>query len=160
MTRAAPTDGSATAWGAGAGKEASPTPPARAATRPAARRTATAARARPWRTTTHQGQQGYTIGLPKGWKYTSSDEAGDRFTGPNGQKLLIGWTTTPKDDPVADWKAQEGYMVRPQYKRIRIVPVEYRGWKTADWEFTYVDGGVSTAPWTGAPSSTTAWGTG
>ncbi|MEV5154513.1 serine/threonine-protein kinase [Streptomyces werraensis] len=93
--------------------------------------------------TTHRGQQGYSIGLPAGWKFTSSDEAGDRFTGPNGQKLLIGWTSTPKDDPVADWKNQERFMVRPQYKRIRIAAVEYRGWKTADWEFTYVDGGVT-----------------
>ncbi|CAL9443644.1 serine/threonine-protein kinase [Streptomyces werraensis] len=93
--------------------------------------------------TTYRGQQGYSIGLPAGWKFTSSDEAGDRFTGPNGQKLLIGWTSTPKDDPVADWKNQERFMVRPQYKRIRIAAVEYRGWKTADWEFTYVDGGVT-----------------
>ncbi len=92
--------------------------------------------------TTHRGQQGYSIGLPAGWKFKSSD-AGDRFTGPNGQKLLIGWTTTPKDDPVADWTNQERAMVRPQYKRIRIAAVEYRGWKTADWEFTYVDGGVT-----------------
>ncbi|MFI1957665.1 serine/threonine-protein kinase [Streptomyces althioticus] len=93
--------------------------------------------------TTYRGKQGYSIGLPAGWKFKSSDAAGDRFTGPDGQKLLIGWTTTPKDDPVADWKNQERFMVRPQYKRIRIASVEYRGWKTADWEFTYVDGGVT-----------------
>ncbi|WP_228915615.1 serine/threonine-protein kinase [Streptomyces sp. DH20] len=92
---------------------------------------------------TYRGQQGYSIGLPAGWTYKSSGDAGDRFTGPNGQKLLIGWTTTPKDDPVADWTNQERFMVRSQYKRIRIVAVEYRGWKTADWEFTYVDGGVT-----------------
>ncbi|SBT95260.1 serine/threonine protein kinase [Streptomyces sp. DI166] len=91
---------------------------------------------------THKSSQGYSIGLPKGWKYQSSDLAGDRFTGPDGQKLLIGWTTTPKDDPVADWKNQEGSMVRPQYQRIRIEKVDYRGWNTADWEFTYVDGGT------------------
>ncbi|MFD7301761.1 protein kinase [Streptomyces pharetrae] len=91
---------------------------------------------------THQGAQGYSIGLPKGWKYQSSDAAGDRFTGPDGQKLLIGWTTTPKNDPVADWKNQERYMVRSQYDRIRIEKVGYRGWNTADWEFTYVDGGT------------------
>ncbi|MFD5710506.1 protein kinase [Streptomyces pharetrae] len=91
---------------------------------------------------THQGAQGYSIGLPKGWKYQSSDAAGDRFTGPDGQKLLIGWTTTPKSDPVADWKNQERYMVRSQYDRIRIEKVGYRGWNTADWEFTYVDGGT------------------
>ncbi|GAA4952582.1 hypothetical protein GCM10023238_18690 [Streptomyces heliomycini] len=67
----------------------------------------------------------------------------DRFTGPDGQKLLIGWTTTPKDDPVADWKNQERAMVRAQYQRIRIEAVEYRGWSTADWEFTYVESGTT-----------------
>ncbi|MEV5316328.1 serine/threonine-protein kinase [Streptomyces sp. NPDC052687] len=91
---------------------------------------------------THRGGQGYSIGLPEGWKYRSSDVAGDRFTGPDGQKLLIGWTSAPKDDPVADWKNQERYMVRAQYDRIRIEQVDYRGWNTADWEFTYVDGGT------------------
>ncbi|GGR00260.1 serine/threonine-protein kinase [Streptomyces aurantiogriseus] len=93
--------------------------------------------------TTHTGGQGYSIGLPTGWKYQSSDAAGDRFTGPDGQKLLVAWTTTPKDDPVADWKNQERSMVRSQYKRIRIEKVEYRGWNTADWEFTYVESGTA-----------------
>ncbi|MDQ0992545.1 serine/threonine-protein kinase [Streptomyces sp. V3I7] len=88
---------------------------------------------------THKGGQGYSIGLPKGWKFQSSSAAGDRFTGPDGQKLLVAWTSTPKGDPVADWKNQERYMVRSQYKRIRIEKVDYRGWNTADWEFTYTD---------------------
>ncbi|MFJ4559194.1 serine/threonine-protein kinase [Streptomyces massasporeus] len=91
---------------------------------------------------THQGDQGYSIGLPKGWKYQSTAAAGDRFTGPDGQKLLVAWTSTPKGDPVADWKNQERYMVRAQYKKIRIEKVDYRGWNTADWEFTYMDGGT------------------
>jgi hypothetical protein len=91
---------------------------------------------------TYEGGQGFKIGLPKGWKYQSTDDAGARFTGPDGQKLLVGWTTTPKSDPVADWKNQEGYMVRSQYKRVRIEKVDYRGWNTADWEFTYQDGGT------------------
>ncbi|MFJ7176971.1 serine/threonine-protein kinase [Streptomyces massasporeus] len=91
---------------------------------------------------THQGKQGYSIGLPKGWKYQTTAAAGDRFTGPDGQKLLVAWTSTPKGDPVADWKNQERYMVRAQYKKIRIEKVDYRGWNTADWEFTYTDGGT------------------
>ncbi|MEU9150781.1 protein kinase [Streptomyces sp. NPDC048417] len=91
---------------------------------------------------TYHGDQGYSIGLPKGWKFQTGSSAGDRFTGPDGQKLLIAWTTTPKDDPVADWKNQERYMVRSQYQKIRIAAVSYRGWNTADWEFTYVDGGT------------------
>ncbi|WP_326754325.1 protein kinase [Streptomyces hirsutus] len=91
---------------------------------------------------TYEGNQGYTIGLPEGWKYESTGTAGDRFTGPDAQKLLVAWTSTPKGDPVADWKNQERYMVRSQYERVRIEAVDYRGWNTADWEFTYVDGGT------------------
>lgn len=91
---------------------------------------------------TYKHSQGFSVGLPKGWKYQSTGAAGARFTGPDGQKLLIGWTSTPKSDPVGDWKKQESYMVRSQYKRIRIEKADYRGWNTADWEFTYVDGGT------------------
>lgn len=91
---------------------------------------------------THKGSQGYSIGLPEGWKYASNGSAGDRFTGPGGQKLLVAWTSTPKDDPVADWTKQEQSMVRSQYQKIRIEKVDYRGWNTADWEFTYSDGGT------------------
>ncbi|MGW2445894.1 serine/threonine-protein kinase [Streptomyces sp. NPDC001675] len=91
---------------------------------------------------THKGGQGYSIGLPKGWKYESTGRAGDRYTGPDGQTLLVAWTSTPKNDPVADWKSQERYMVRSQYQRIRIEKVDYRDWNTADWEFTYSDNGT------------------
>ncbi|SDN02987.1 serine/threonine protein kinase [Streptomyces sp. cf386] len=91
---------------------------------------------------THKGSQGYSIGLPEGWKFQSTGSAGDRFTGPEGQKLLVAWTTTPKGDPVADWKDQEQYMTRSQYKMIRIEKVDYRSWNTADWEFTYVENGT------------------
>lgn len=92
--------------------------------------------------TTYKGAQGFSIGLPKGWKYTKTDSAGARFTGPEGQRLLIAWTSTPKNDPVADWKSQERYMTRSQYHRIRIEQVDYRGWNAADWEFTYSDNGT------------------
>ncbi|MER6984423.1 serine/threonine protein kinase, partial [Streptomyces carpinensis] len=91
---------------------------------------------------TYKGSPKFSIGLPKGWKYTRTDSAGARFTGPDGQKLLVAWTSTPKDDPVADWRDQERYMVRKQYHRIRIEKVGYRGWNAADWEFTYLDGGT------------------
>ncbi|MFJ8805041.1 protein kinase [Streptomyces sp. NPDC102490] len=91
---------------------------------------------------THKGGQGYRIGLPEGWKFTTTGSSGDRFTGPRGQKLLVAWTSTPKGDPVADWKNQERYMVRANYQKIRIEKVGYRGWNAADWEFTYTDGGT------------------
>lgn len=93
-------------------------------------------------TETYKSAQGFSIGLPDGWKYQSTDAAGARFSGPDGQRLLVGWTTTPKSDPVADWKNQERFMTRSQYKRIRIEAVDYRGWNAADWEFTYVESGT------------------
>ncbi|WP_432134952.1 serine/threonine-protein kinase [Streptomyces sp. bgisy154] len=93
--------------------------------------------------TTYPGGQGYSIGLPAGWKFQTTGSAGDRFTGPDGQKLLIGWTSTPKDDPVADWENQARYMKRAQYRKIRIEQVDYRGWNTADWEFTYAEDGTT-----------------
>ncbi|MEU0676288.1 serine/threonine-protein kinase [Streptomyces sp. NPDC006172] len=92
--------------------------------------------------TTHNGSQGYSIGLPAGWKYQEASDAGDRFTGPDGQKLLVAWTSTPKDDPVADWTNQERSMRRSQYQKIRIEKVAYRGWNTADWEWTYTADGT------------------
>jgi tRNA A-37 threonylcarbamoyl transferase component Bud32 len=92
--------------------------------------------------TVHRDPTGFSIGLPDGWKRVSSGLAGVRFAGPGGQKLLIGTTTTPKDDAVADWERQERSMVRPNYHRIAIKRVDYRGWETADWEFTYTDGGT------------------
>ena len=91
---------------------------------------------------TYKGSQGFSIGLPAGWSYQSTDSAGVRLVGPDGQKLLIAWTSTPKGDPVADWKNQEQYMTRSGYTRIRIEKVDYRSWNTADWEFTYQDGGT------------------
>ncbi|MFJ3893238.1 serine/threonine-protein kinase [Streptomyces sp. NPDC090083] len=91
---------------------------------------------------TYKGSQGFSIGLPAGWSYQSTDSAGVRLAGPDGQKLLIAWTSTPKGDAVADWKNQEQYMTRSGYARIRIEKVDYRGWNTADWEFTYQDGGT------------------
>ncbi|MEU9194808.1 protein kinase [Streptomyces hundungensis] len=90
-------------------------------------------------TTPYKSSQGFSIGLPAGWSYTSTGDAGVRFSGPNGQRLLIGWTDSPKKNPVQDWTNQESSMVRPGYKRVKIAAVTYRGWLAADWEFTYDD---------------------
>ncbi|MFE4858243.1 protein kinase [Streptomyces sp. NPDC056670] len=92
-------------------------------------------------TTPYKSDQGFSIGLPAGWSYSKTDDAGARFNGPNGQRLLIGWTDSPRKDPVADWTSQESGMTRPGYKRVKIAAVDYRGWPAADWEFTYNDDG-------------------
>ncbi|MFF4184546.1 protein kinase [Streptomyces sp. NPDC001691] len=90
-------------------------------------------------TTPYKSSQGFSIGLPPGWAYKTTDDGGTRFTGPNGQRLLIGWTDTPKSNPVQDWTNQESSMTRSGYKRVKIAAVDYRGWLAADWEFTFDD---------------------
>ncbi|MER6994603.1 serine/threonine-protein kinase [Streptomyces sp. NPDC000410] len=96
----------------------------------------------PLPTVAYRHAQGFSIGLPEGWKFTKTDSAGARFEGPDGQRLLVGWTTSPKDNPVADWIRQEGWMRRDGYKRIKIEAVAYRGWNSADWEFTFKEDGT------------------
>ncbi|MDX2543908.1 serine/threonine-protein kinase [Streptomyces sp. WI04-05B] len=127
-----PTTGKETGTGTGTGAGSSPS----------ASVSASGESGRPAGVSTYTAGQGFSIGLPAGWKYQSTGAAGARFAGPDGQRLLVGWTTTPKSDPVADWKNQEQYMTRSQYDRIRIAKVSYRGWNTADWEFTYAEGGT------------------
>ncbi|MFJ4474592.1 serine/threonine-protein kinase [Streptomyces xanthochromogenes] len=90
-------------------------------------------------TTPYKSSQGFSIGLPAGWSFSKTDDAGDRFNGPDGQRLLIGWTDSPRKDPVADWTSQESGMTRSGYKRVKIAAVNYRNWPAADWEFTYND---------------------
>ncbi|MFE3639898.1 serine/threonine-protein kinase [Streptomyces sp. NPDC059169] len=89
----------------------------------------------------YRHEQGFSIGLPEGWKYTETDSGGARFSGPKGQRLLVGWTSSPKSDPVADWKSQEAFMRRSDYHRVQIALVKYRGWLGADWEFTFTEKG-------------------
>ncbi|MGR8008850.1 protein kinase domain-containing protein [Streptomyces hypolithicus] len=93
------------------------------------------------KTTEYRDEQGFSIGLPEGWKFEKTGSAGARFSGPDDQRLLVGWTASPKDNPVADWISQETFMRRDGYKRVKIAAVDYRGWPAADWEFTFNEDG-------------------
>ncbi|MDP9240373.1 MAG: hypothetical protein M3O55_07000, partial [Actinomycetota bacterium] len=84
---------------------------------------------------------GFSVAVPAGWQRTShvgsaSDGQLD-FRDPNsGRFLRFGYTTHPKDDPVADWQQQERKLQsRAGYRRLSIQAVSYNGWPTADWEF-------------------------
>jgi hypothetical protein len=45
----------------------------------------------------------------------------------------------PKEDPLADWEAQELSVAArlSGYERISLQRVDDRGWDIADWEFTW-----------------------
>ena len=88
----------------------------------------------------HQDPTGFSVAIPSDWTTRPSGSTYVDFIDPEtGGFLRVDQTSEPKDDPAADWQAQEESVSQrlPGYRRIRIEPVEYRGWNAADWEFTW-----------------------
>lgn len=87
----------------------------------------------------HTDPTGFTVAVPADW--TRSTEASRTyFREPGGGRfLLVDQTTEPKDDPLTDWQAQEPSVASrlSGYERISMDRVDYRGWNTVDWEFTW-----------------------
>jgi serine/threonine protein kinase len=82
---------------------------------------------------------GFTVAVPDGWT-RSTEGPRTYFQDPDsGRFLLVDQTTEPKDDPLTDWQANEPSVAArlSGYERISLDRVEYRGWNTADWEFTW-----------------------
>jgi eukaryotic-like serine/threonine-protein kinase len=87
----------------------------------------------------HTDPTGFTVAVPDGWT-RSTDGPRTYFKDPDsGRFLLVDQTTEPKDDPLTDWQANEPSVAArlSGYERISIARVEFRGWNTADWEFTW-----------------------
>jgi hypothetical protein len=125
---------------------AGPAPTTAAATAPSSQPSASAS------------ASGAAVTLPAGWKFYNRSTQGDwpGFTvpipqnaavEPEGSQIYIRWnnrllivdrTNAPQPDPVQDWKNQEGNRSYRNYHKIKIVSVNYGGFKaSADWEFTY-----------------------
>jgi serine/threonine protein kinase len=87
----------------------------------------------------HTDPTGFTLAMPDGWT-RSTDGPRTYFREPDGGRfLLVDQTTEPKEDPLADWEAQELSVAArlSGYERISLQRVDYRGWDAADWEFTW-----------------------
>jgi eukaryotic-like serine/threonine-protein kinase len=88
---------------------------------------------------TYHDPSGFSISLPEGWTGTSPATEDDQFTGaPAGFVLVIQWTHTPAPDALTDWQHQAAAKAAadPTYRQILLQRVSYRGYNTADWEFT------------------------
>ena len=88
----------------------------------------------------HEDPTGFSVAVPQGWD-VRTERNQRRFYDDTGRRLLsIDQTQNPKPDPEADWRAQEPRQAPrfPGYQRVSIDSVNYRGWDTADWEFTWV----------------------
>jgi hypothetical protein len=100
------------------------------------------------------------VALPSGWKWHNAGATGGApaFSLPipsnaqvsgsgqeiqfrwNNRLLILGRTTEPQADALADWKRQEAARrgTYRNYNFIRLDAVEYRGYESvADWEFEY-----------------------
>jgi hypothetical protein len=83
---------------------------------------------------------GFRVGVPDGWAAVPSSATAVDFKDPHSSAFLrIDRTDQPKADPKKDWEEQEKSVSKrlPNYQRITIESVDYRGWKAADWEFTF-----------------------
>jgi len=88
----------------------------------------------------HRDPTRFRVAIPAGWTERRSTGSYVDFLDPaTGGFLRIDQTSTPKDDPVADWEAQEAAVAArlPDYSRVRIEAVDYGDWDAADWEFTW-----------------------
>jgi serine/threonine protein kinase len=96
-----------------------------------------------WRTYQNSG---WTVAVPA--SYLPGAFNGDpQYKDPaTGRTLRVSTTAAGggKTDAVQDRRTQATMFAakHPSYQEVAIKAVDYRGWKAADWEFTYADGGA------------------
>ncbi len=88
---------------------------------------------------------GYSGAVPPSYAAGSFEGSPQYRDARTGRTVRIS-TTAPgggKADAVQDRRDQAASFARthPDYAEIRIVPLDYRGYEAADWEFTYSSGG-------------------
>ena len=90
----------------------------------------------------YQDPTGFSVVVPEGWQ---PERDGPRvyLRDPGSSAyLMVDQTDEPAADPVADWQAQEPAVAGrlENYERVgEIVPVDFRGWQAADWQFVFGD---------------------
>jgi eukaryotic-like serine/threonine-protein kinase len=87
---------------------------------------------------------GYRVAVPAGWTVEPDGETRTRFLDPDSRRyLLVEEGGEPAGDPVEDWQAQEQSVSQrlDGYELIGIEAADFRGFDTADWQFTWEPGG-------------------
>jgi len=92
----------------------------------------------------HEDPTGFSVAVPDGWDVVREGSMVDFEDPASSAYLRIDQTDDPKDDPLADWIAQEQTVSQrlTNYELIRIDGLDYRGWESADWEFVYGESGT------------------
>ncbi|MEV4894791.1 protein kinase [Nonomuraea sp. NPDC055795] len=81
---------------------------------------------------------GFTAALPGTWK-AATTSGGATFTGPkdSGMKITVQQTAPQPDGGVAELSKEEADGGVEGYIQVQLQALEWRGWKSADWEYTY-----------------------
>ncbi len=85
-----------------------------------------------------QTPAGFKVAVPEGWKLTASGGVAT-FTGPkdSGLRVVVEDATPETDGGLAELSHRESEGGRESYIQVQLQGVNYRGWKAADWEYTY-----------------------
>ncbi|MFI6991380.1 protein kinase [Nonomuraea wenchangensis] len=85
-----------------------------------------------------QTPAGFKVAVPEGWKLTASGGVAT-FTGPkdSGLRVVVEDATPESDGGLAELSHRESEGGRESYIQVQLQGVNYRGWKAADWEYTY-----------------------
>ncbi|GAA2871216.1 hypothetical protein GCM10010517_31480 [Streptosporangium fragile] len=80
---------------------------------------------------------GLSAAVPGDWTVKRTGRTGVVFSGPKNSGQRISVTEVPVADPLVGL----GKLSRAgldQYSEVEVATVDYRDWKAADWEYTYV----------------------
>ncbi|MER6513679.1 protein kinase [Nonomuraea sp. NPDC001636] len=80
---------------------------------------------------------GFAAAVPDGWKLATSGDAAT-FTGPkdSGTRIVVE-QAAPQADGLAELSRREADGGVEGYIQVQLQATDYRGWKAADWEYTY-----------------------
>ncbi|WP_031516432.1 serine/threonine-protein kinase [Streptomyces sp. NRRL F-5123] len=81
---------------------------------------------------------GAAVALPKGWKRLpdrASYRTGTYYSGPNGARLMVDYTNSPKPSALAEWQKSAAHNSITGYQQIAVKSVPYRTYDAADWEY-------------------------
>jgi hypothetical protein len=90
------------------------------------------------------GPGGSSIAIPDGWRQTAQSADRYAWVGPAGT-LVVDFTPHPlKVGALRAWQDEEPHVAASQadYHLLRLAKVGWRGWDTADWEWTFRSGPV------------------
>ncbi|WP_443159990.1 protein kinase domain-containing protein [Nonomuraea sp. 10N515B] len=81
---------------------------------------------------------GFSVAVPEDWKLTTSGGEAT-FTGPkdSGIRFLVEEATPQADGGLSELGRLEADGGLESYIQVQLQAVDYRGWKAADWEYTY-----------------------